>query len=1123
MEWLKHANKSTEKCDICDTPYRFETIYDPNMPLTIPTRFLIDKMVAVVLLAVKQTLSLTLYVVGLTIQVPLFWMATLRLYTYAIDGRLPGPGPLWQYVIFGGIYSLWQHRLLALASYSLVQGLAWVILTIAITFALFIEHDWIARDEGFYRLLIKRLGKELRQLLMETILEKIQGAVAAGPEREAPEQRIARMAEMLNNFDAAVGENGFQQELRQFMQDHQWDNINANDDANAGANVRIENGIINPRRNRDNDDDDASDNDRDDDDEDDDDVMANAAPNFGGDDINGIPLDDDDIVPPNGVAEFLQLFGLTLDYTAPIVVVAICDIVIFLLLLLAYLAPHLIGNMVAKVFQIILGQIIPRLPQLPWKPQFTWQWQWLTPTGLTVREAGRLVQLFVINQFVQPVHAILMGLDKPPLVMQRVLVVSLGYALVAAVVARLMDGLIRGKRPVRGTARKVYLVYFETVITIKVFLVFAMEIFVFAVYCGFLLDVCAAPLFLRQVWNPETYNMRMLATMGAWRIGKHPILRVAMYWFFGTLYMLFFAHFVGMTRNHILRPGTLYFLRLPDDPNVRLIHDVIKRPFWFQVLRVWLSIKYYLVFIVAGIGGVTWGLRYLLYTPGKPQMILPTNSVGFITAILAILLGFVLLLPEFHLGFHRWHLWYWRHAFALGCHRLRLSHYILGKPVAAERGRVVYRNLWAQISDARPNYGDPVTYGEAQRRFSALPDLQACFVPDGTYLRVPANDAVLRRFLKKLFCDVTKDDKLINPTDSTTATNTPNNANATGDNGADYWTTEDETTEAVNNYDVVYCPPNLRLRWMGLLAILWMFCCVLVMLITFAALLIGRPFVHLANTIFMLWLLSQPDWRLADWGSLVCGLWILATVLRHYDDHQQRQQQRQAQAQANDGNDNNGEAAAAVDVAGAGANEVGDEGRGVEVENMVNVAVLVAVGVLALFAWIVWIFSAHLLCVDHPILMALAPGATPIRLYAQLVEQLERMGLKMMAFTPMLVAIHVMLLPFTIVPFMKVLARLHEVVGLINRPGPVWRRAVAVTRLDVVALNIAMVHIPAVLLQMVLVATGQFSRLVYVWLGSLAIFLMTKLAIKLLTFYAQVDRLVRNEKYVRGRAIQNVD
>lgn len=1099
MEWLKHANKLTEKCDICDTPYRFETIYDPNMPLTIPTRLLVDKIVSVISLGLKQTLSLTLYVVGLTIQVPLFWMATMRLYTYAIDGRLPGAGPSWQYVVFGGIYPLWQQRVLALLSHSLVQGLAWVISTIAVTFAMFIEHDWIARDEGFYRLLIKRLGKELRQLLMETVLEKIQGAVAAGPEREPPEQRIARMADMLNNFDNAVGDNGFQQELRQFMQDHHWD------DAPGGEN-------INNRFNDDMDiDHDASDNDADDDDNDDDDndVMANAAAaaagaEIGGD-LAGLPLDDDDIVPPNGVAEFLQLFGLTLDYTAPLVVLAICDIVIFLNLLLLYLAPHLIGNVVAKVFQVILGQIIPRLPQilLSWVPQLTWKWN--SATGLTIKQCITQFYQFILHQFVQPIKAIIIGSDQPPLVVQRVLVVGLGYALVFVVVARLMDGLIRGKKPVRGTARKVYLVYFEVMITIKVFLVFAMEIFVFAVYCGFLLDVCAAPLFLKEVWNPDTYGMRMLATMGAWRIGKHPISRVAMYWFFGTLYMLFFAHFVGMTRNHILRPGTLYFLRLPDDPNVRLIHDVIKRPFWFQVLRVWLSIKYYLVFIIAGIGGVTWGLRYLLYTPGKPQVILPTNLIGFITAVLAILLGFVLLLPEFHSCFHRWHLWYWRQAFALGCHRLRLSHYILGKPVAAERGRVVYRNAWAQISDARPDYSDPVTYGESQRRFSADPSLQACFVPDGTYLRVPANDAVLRRFLKKLFCDVTKDDKLLGPAQ-------PANIGVL-ESGADYWTTEDETTEAVNNYDVVYCPPNLKLRWMGLLGILWMFCCVLVILITFTALLVGRPFVHLATVVFFLWLPSQPDWRLADWGSLVCGLWILATVLRRYDDHVQRQQLRQQR-----GEEDNGE-----EGVNNGANEVAQEARAIEVENMVNVAILVAVGILALFAWVVWVLSAHLLCVDHPLLMALAPGTSVILLYSQLMEQLERVGLKMVAITPLLVLIHVMLMPFTIIPFIKVLARLHEVVGLINRPGPVWRRAVDITRLNVVALNIAMVHVPAVLLLMVLVATGQFSTLVYVWLGSLAIFMMTKLSIKLMRFYALVDRLVRNEKYVRGRAIQNVD
>ena len=36
MEWLKHSNKSTEKCDICNSPYKFKIIYDPAMPQYIP-------------------------------------------------------------------------------------------------------------------------------------------------------------------------------------------------------------------------------------------------------------------------------------------------------------------------------------------------------------------------------------------------------------------------------------------------------------------------------------------------------------------------------------------------------------------------------------------------------------------------------------------------------------------------------------------------------------------------------------------------------------------------------------------------------------------------------------------------------------------------------------------------------------------------------------------------------------------------------------------------------------------------------------------------------------------------------------------------------------------------------
>lgn len=79
-----------------------------------------------------------------------------------------------------------------------------------------------------------------------------------------------------------------------------------------------------------------------------------------------------------------------------------------------------------------------------------------------------------------------------------------------------------------------------------------------------------------------------------------------------------------MVRNTILRPGVLYFIRSPDDPNARLIHDALVKPLGLQLSRIYLSAKVYTGFILFGIGGVTWGLRYMVApSHGKYNVMLP--------------------------------------------------------------------------------------------------------------------------------------------------------------------------------------------------------------------------------------------------------------------------------------------------------------------------------------------------------------------------------------------------------------------------------------------------------------------------------------------------------------------
>jgi E3 ubiquitin-protein ligase MARCH6 len=85
----------------------------------------------------------------------------------------------------------------------------------------------------------------------------------------------------------------------------------------------------------------------------------------------------------------------------------------------------------------------------------------------------------------------------------------------------------------------------------KVILIISIEMLVFPLYCGLLLDAALLPLF-----EDTTLTSRIVFTC------KYPMTSVFVHWFVGTGYMFHFALFVSMCRK-IMRPGVLCEFYLP--------------------------------------------------------------------------------------------------------------------------------------------------------------------------------------------------------------------------------------------------------------------------------------------------------------------------------------------------------------------------------------------------------------------------------------------------------------------------------------------------------------------------------------------------------------------------------
>jgi len=245
---------------------------------------------------------------------------------------------------------------------------------------------------------------------------------------------------------------------------------------------------------------------------------------------------------------------------------------------------------------------------------------------------------------------------------------------------------------------------------LKVILIISIEMLVFPLYCGLLLDVAMLPLF-----TDSTIASRVSFTVNS------PWTSCFVHWFIGTCYMFHFALFVSMCRK-ILRSGVLYFIRDPDDPTFHPVRDVLERSVATQLRKIGFSALVYGGLVMLCLGSVVWSIYYLVdgilpidWLSNKPIVAFPIDLLlyNFLTPLIIHMLK-----PS--QGLQVIYDWWFRE-----CARyLRLSHFLFGKDEADEIHRIE---------------------GTASGRF----------------VRVPASDSV--RILKNssVFLEVTEDNTRI--------------------------------------------------------------------------------------------------------------------------------------------------------------------------------------------------------------------------------------------------------------------------------------------------------------------------------------------------------------------------
>lgn len=338
---------------------------------------------------------------------------------------------------------------------------------------------------------------------------------------------------------------------------------------------------------------------------------------------------------------------------------------------------------------------------------------------------------------------------------------------------------------------------------VKVVVIIGIEMIVFPLYCGLLLDAALMPLF-----EGVTLQTRIAFMLRA------PLTGVFVHWFIGTCYMFHFALFVSMCRK-IFRKGVLYFIRDPDDPTFHPVRDVLERPVMTQLGKIAFSGFIYGGLVYLCLGGVVYilscvpGVLPIHWSTNQPQLAFPMDIVFY-----NFLLPFILRKTKPSKKVAAMYGWWFR-----GCaHGLRLTNFLFGEERPEEKGTHTGRTIWSRIINKVPGSDAFVVNSETElliANSSAAKD----FVQDGGYVRAPASDSVRIPKGHRVFLEVDeKNERIDGEVDK-----------AKGMHGSK----DDRFTH-------VYVPPNFQARITAFIILLWLFAAATGVVFTIGPLLLGR-------------------------------------------------------------------------------------------------------------------------------------------------------------------------------------------------------------------------------------------------------------------------------------------
>ena len=302
---------------------------------------------------------------------------------------------------------------------------------------------------------------------------------------------------------------------------------------------------------------------------------------------------------------------------------------------------------------------------------------------------------------------------------------------------------------------------------LKVVVIITIELVAFPIFCGILIDVACLPLFANATISSRIAFAQTFTFTATF-----------LHWFAGTLYMFHFAMFVSMCRD-LVRAGTLYFIRDPNDPQFHPIREILERPTLHQLRKIGFSGIIYAMLILMCFGIVikvidlSGSVLPLRMSTMEPVFEVP---VDLLMSHIALPLTAHFVKPSAAIK-EAWRWW-----FVVTARMLRLSSFLFGSRVPDEEGSIPFAEILRH-----------------KRRPAIELISDESFEANGSFLRVPAIDTIPLNRRKQMLIPVTEDNHRLDG--------------------------QEETEEQRDDTDfrVVYVPPHFSTRITILFLWMWIF------------------------------------------------------------------------------------------------------------------------------------------------------------------------------------------------------------------------------------------------------------------------------------------------------------